>query len=738
MFGRQEHIVVFNSKMSALLRHPQERWLLIPIAFHIVCAAVLAPVTSHPYDFAVLTSNAQAWLTWGFSPFYHWKFGLDFAAIALLAQALRTFLTWLHVPGIVALHIAWKLPLIASDVLTAGAIYKLGQRLAPDRAAWLAALWLVNPVVLWVSAGHGQVESIAILSIFAALLMILDGRLLLAGVITGLGAGVGYYPIAVVGVVLVWWRGGQLRGHRPLVAFGVGLAGSLALCFLPLIVDPIGRSALFGGLASSGGLTSGSVNSLLAGWAWLGYGWAAIWPALFVFAGVACLAIAWLFARRGTWVGIVFLSAVLVSALLLDVNTLPQFAAIAAAALWLLALTTPVEPLLLIAVPMFGLATYFVFLDSGASTANAFFFDDWFSTGPGLLSIPTSPRAAAVLGHLFSLGLLTTILLAAAKLSRLSKIQWHAGAILGSGLCILAVGWASQPVLWAAALSGSPSDNVPDFQYVAGARDGSVREAGQAVFLASYPGELITAADEATVKPTSGFRAYVGSLYSREEVGKALPAGNWPDRVVTIPDWSRFRTTSQSIWVQLLLGSTDLTESTPPKAADFSLYASGTRLPAITAVLVLSKTGSVGWALVTFHVPSILIDPNGRVDLLPFPTSLAWNGSDQGPWVRIRPASGEVHATINQLPLSCNYEFDSDGRGYIAGFPLVKSYVANLDGIELPSFLQIDGAVLRWPTSPEPWKHDPWWQSLGAIYGLLMVVGTGWALRRCLRSRTYP
>src|SRR5437773_2780946 len=148
-------------------RQVAKRWLWIAVGFHLTCALVLVPVVSHPYDLAVLTGNAEAWLRWGFSPFYNWKFGVDYAALAVSAQALRAFLTSLGMPGIAALHVAWKLPLVLANLLTAGTIYRLALKFAPERAPILAVLWLVNPAVLWVSAGHGQVESLSILCVFA-------------------------------------------------------------------------------------------------------------------------------------------------------------------------------------------------------------------------------------------------------------------------------------------------------------------------------------------------------------------------------------------------------------------------------------------------------------------------------------------------------------------------------------------------------------------------------------------
>jgi len=495
------------------------------MAFHLCCAVVLVPVTSHPYDLAVLTSNAEAWLRWGFSPYYNWKFGIDYAALALLAQALRAFLSAFGTPGIVALHIAWKLPLVAADLLSAGFIYRLAGKLNPNRAAPLASLWLVNPVVLWVSAGHGQVESIAVLCLFATLDLALDGRLFVAGLVTGLGAGIEYFPIAAAGAVIVWWRGGYVSSRRQLIAYGAGVGLSLIVCFLPLWLDPVGRPSLLGGLATSGGFSLAPTRTWLAAWAWIDYRGTQAWPFLFGAATVMCSALAWRYAARGRFVGPLYLAIVLVLAVLLDVNALAQFAMIAAAALWLLAMTVPVQPLVMTLVPVAGSATAFVFLDNGASTANAYFFDVWVGTSPKLWPVPVSASAAIFFGHLFSLGLAATLIYAALARTRPSRRNWGAAAIVGATLSAGLVVWTLQPAVWQAALNAAPAANLPDFDYVATNREGTVTVIGPNLYRVRYPEALITAAHQSTIKPEAGLEVSLIEPYAREGVIHATADG---------------------------------------------------------------------------------------------------------------------------------------------------------------------------------------------------------------------
>jgi hypothetical protein len=708
-------------------------WLHLAIAFHIACSAVLAPVTSHPYDFAAITGPAQAWLSWGFSPFYNWKFGIDFTALAVLAQALAAFLSGLGLSGIVALHIGWKLPLVVADIATAGAIYRLSLRFAPDRATLLAALWLVNPVVLWVSAGHGQVESIAILSVFAGLELALAGRLFAAGLVTGLGVGIEYFPIAVLGAVIVLWRGGHLTGRRPLLAYGVGLSVSLTCCFAPLLVDAVGRTALVGGLVSSAGystrlpgFTAQPTQSLLAVWAWLAYRWSDGWPLVYGACGVACLASAWRLARRGPEIAPLFLSIVLLLAVLIDANALPQFAMVAAASLWLLALVFEVQPIVLIALPTVGIATYFLFLDQGQSTANAFFYDAWAVPGARLWPVLQSGRAAVFLGHLFSLGLIATAIYAAVRLRKHSLLSWTSAATVGSGLCLFLVVWASQPSVWFAALGNPPYANVPAFDSFLATRAGTMVPITTNSFHVSYPETLIDASRPARVRPSTGLRITTADLFSRTEIGKAQEARLWPNRSLVIPDWERVQPPIRSLWIELMLGSRKWTDTSPPRASDIALDVNGVRLQADTAFFI-NRPGPVGWALVDFRLPSDRIEPSGRLDLAPSPNTLVWDGFNAGPWIRVLPASGTILALVDGVPMTGTYELSPQGEGLASGLPLKTNYKLTVVPTTSPAF-QFLGAIVTWPPTPELWKRNPWIQVLGAAFALTLVLGIAWSI----------
>ncbi len=708
-------------------------WLGIAVAFHLACAAVLVPVASHPYDLAVLTGNAEAWLNWGFSPFYNWKFGIDYAALAVLAQSLRAFLSALGVPGIAALHIAWKLPLVVANLLTAGVIYRLALKIGPNRAPVLAALWLVNPAVLWISAGHGQVESIAVLTVFAAMLFALEGHLTLAGIITGLGIGIEYFPVAVVGAVLMWWRGGHLRGRRPLVGYAVGLSIALVVCFVPLLLDPVARAGLFGGLAASSGLSIPSA-SFLSAWAWVNFQGSGIWPVMFIASTLLSGTIAWRYASRGMFVGVAFVASVLLLAVLLDVNSLALFAVIAAAGLWMFAMVVPIAPVALVLLPTAGAATAFLWLDGGASDANAYFYDDWANTGAELWRVPQSEQLAIFAGHLFSLGLVVAVVYAIMRGRAASRRSWTTSAAVGATICLALVVWASQPAIWQSALTSATTANLPDFQPFVASRAGTVTAVDRTTVRVSYPEALVLAAKRSSVQPSAALTVSMQDLYSRAALNTARLPLAWTDRTVLIPGWGHIQASLQSVWVQLLLGSTDWSGFGPPDTSGLGLTVNGVFTSPSGFRLVAAQPGFTGWALVDFRVPTSDIDQSGRMDLLPAPLSVLWNGSEAGPWVRVAPASGAFDAVIDDSPARVSIQAEASGNGYLSGVPMKTTFDVSASGSALPLY-RITGAVLRWPETPELWQLNPWIRALGALYGLLLAGSCTYMLRLALRAK---
>jgi hypothetical protein len=350
-----------------------------------------------------------------------------------------------------------------------------------------------------------------------------------------------------------------------------------------------------------------------------------------------------------------------------------------------------------------------------------------------LWPIPKNLQAAEFLGHLFSLGLIATAIYAATRRVRPSERRWLPAAALGSAMCGLLVLWALQPAIWQSAFGGPADADLPDFDPYVATRFGNIAIAGPASAVVSYPEPLLIASRQASVEPASGVRIFVHDLYNRGGATKALPIALWPDAALSIPGWDVARTSISSLWVQVLLGSTDWLANSPPRTSDLAAFANGVKLPAVRAVLVASQPHLVGWALVDFTVPTSLIGADGRLEFRPSPSSLEWNGSPAGPWLRVLPESGVIPALANGQAIDAGYEVDSTGQGYLLGMPLVSPYALDLPNAGVPGF-RIEGAVLRWPNTPEPWRSNLWLRVIGALYGLTIIVAAAMVLSRTFRG----
>src|SRR6266699_3020843 len=222
----------------------------VAMLVHILAASALLPVAGHPYDLTSLTSASGAWLRWGVPLFYRWKFGSDLSMLAIGSQSLSFVLGHLGMSGAAAQAVAWKLPLVLADLLVGAILVDLGRQLRCQRPTLMSTLWLISPVPLWVSAGHGQIESLTILAIVLSLDLLMRRRPLLAGVVAGLGIGVEYLP-ALVALVAFFWLYVAVIERREVYLFVAGCAGALALCFGPSLSTYLGRTSLLAGLFST-------------------------------------------------------------------------------------------------------------------------------------------------------------------------------------------------------------------------------------------------------------------------------------------------------------------------------------------------------------------------------------------------------------------------------------------------------------------------------------------------------
>ena len=272
------------------LTQPEYRRLRWVLGIGLLVRLILAPLTSWSVDTpgsvvagvsALYYGNPYVGTTWfnpPLGPFLAAPFiavpsllygpqGLIQVVSAIAPMTVATGVNAVSVP-IPAALLAWKLPLIGADVLGAVALYALGGTLAPYSRlppATLAAAWFLNPLVIWASAVHGEVDSLAAACVLVFLWSSVQGRWAPAGLFLGLAIFAKGYPLVLlplaITAVLAWPGAGGRRWQTRFVDLGwwaVGIGTSL-LAFFEFIPQTLAVLTEKGGHPTYGGITVLSV-----------------------------------------------------------------------------------------------------------------------------------------------------------------------------------------------------------------------------------------------------------------------------------------------------------------------------------------------------------------------------------------------------------------------------------------------------------------------------------------------
>lgn len=269
------------------------RSLLIPIAIGLLFRLAIAPFTSLEPDVAVwwqVTDNAMRGLGLyqlpGFSypPLYgYWALTvggmahvLGVPVHALGGMSVRfNFLGKYNIGSIVTTPLGtliFKIPMILSDLGTGWCVWRIVLKLGgTERQARHAFYWwYFNPLVIFVSSVHGQIDSLAALGIAAALLASLEEYWGFAGVATAFGIAAKLIPAFLI-FPLVGFILGRTSGNRrrSIISFVLGGFFAGIVLFGPILGNSFvqdvftreGADSSFGGLSLMGllgipGLTS--------------------------------------------------------------------------------------------------------------------------------------------------------------------------------------------------------------------------------------------------------------------------------------------------------------------------------------------------------------------------------------------------------------------------------------------------------------------------------------------------
>ncbi|MGC2192722.1 MAG: glycosyltransferase [Candidatus Dormiibacterota bacterium] len=728
------------------------RIVLAAIIVHLVAAIALMPVSGQPFDLASLTGASEAWLRWGFPILYHWKFGFDVTGLALGAQSLRFVLEQLGMSGAAAIATAWKLPLVLADVVVGLTLLDLGVRLGMRRPELVPTLWLLSPVSLWVSAGHGQIESLTILAFVLSLDLLVRRRCFLAGIVVGLGIGIEFLPAVMVLVVGVWLYA-ALINRRQGAHFVAGLGVALVGCFGPSLFSSIGRSSLFSGLSSTAGVTTGSGSATggqVAGgaslWGVFGVTPGHFWVIAAMLAGAGLIVVVAIKARKESSaiarqrLGVVAAGGLLLSIVVLDPGALPQFSDLALGGLCLIGIGVGLSPIVIVMGPLLQLAGGLLKVYGG--TFQSYWYDMWIKSDNSGWAFPQSPLAANITGRLGALIIVTGLFWVlfrpaatansprrkAPKLRRSGNVVIGASAavaILGSGFLAT---WSLQPTFWREVGSGGPA-SLADFASTTATRPGQVAGSEHGAVISFSP-TLISASSQARVSPSMTLTVKAQPLFIATDAGKPLDASAATD-IVTIPKWSARRADIRSVWVSVLLGRPDWVSQVAAGKAAPDLV-EGTDPISPTAIRWLIT----GWSVMTYRVPASWISSEGTLHLSvtgtsPLDSHLVWNGASRSRWIVVELQSAESTVTIDGVPYHSLVTEPPPSVGYF------NDAVASIQRLPVSASTIVTGvavggvpgtvvsAALEWPTSSPLDGAVPgfWLFELGVLDIVVLLAG---------------
>lgn len=227
------------------------RWVWAAVAAGVAIRIALIPGPGFPGDIRAFEDWALGFARFGPHVLYADSSNLRWAAV----DYPPAYMLILGAVGWIAIHLFHvtastgllfkalvKLPAILADLALAAVAYRIALRVVDRRRASLAAVALLLAPPLWIVSGYwGQVDSVAVFVLFAALLAALCERMTPAWVLLAFAILVKPQSAPVAPLLLVWEL--RMRGPRLELlwsaALGTLLAYAITIVFSPTLA-PVG------------------------------------------------------------------------------------------------------------------------------------------------------------------------------------------------------------------------------------------------------------------------------------------------------------------------------------------------------------------------------------------------------------------------------------------------------------------------------------------------------------------
>lgn len=197
--------------------------------------AVVAPFTEHQFDVGTYKNMAILAYSLQVNPLYYWSYGPVWLYMILGVYPFYLVLSFL-LPSELLLNFIIKLPLIASDLLLAYCLYYLSHKVTGNQrlAKIVAAGWLFNPYVIFVSSVHGMFDQLPALFALLSLTLLLNRRFKLSAVSLAIAFSLKLYVILTIPfLILPIAKKKVSQALSFLAVFG----GTTLLVYLPYLLD---------------------------------------------------------------------------------------------------------------------------------------------------------------------------------------------------------------------------------------------------------------------------------------------------------------------------------------------------------------------------------------------------------------------------------------------------------------------------------------------------------------------
>lgn len=705
-----------KSVLTTTIRFVSDPPLPFTIIAFLLISLPLVLLAANPFDLATITGPAARWLQWG-SPFYLFtKFGLPYQALIISeVWSARFVAPILHISGVAAIHLTFKAPLLLAAIIAAILIEKLAVMVGLSHPRRLAALWLLNPVTIWVAAGHGQIEPVALALTLLALWLCFTNRWGAAGVIVGLGASFEYFPIIVV-CVAVFAIYHRILPFRRSLRFFTGLTVSLLVFYGPLFLFPGGGSSILSGIFASGSQGPGVIQTASL-WSYLASGpfsrFTSLWPITLL---VFILVIGYLLRRSNheQWErdALLLVGFTLVAFTVLYPSSLPQFNLICVMALILLVDRVRGAIAAIIFLPLISYIGFFF------GTSMYQFYSDInpvVTVSPGVSGLlPVFPNdqylsyaftIIALYGYLFILSQARRATQHRNSLSRLTTTQYPGRQFRLWGQAFSAIGIAvftiptalilivaCQPQFLSNVSTRGPSLIADYSSYVNPiGRYPMVLQGDGLVPNMPAPQQMQALQRmHGRSRPQINIGVNVAPVINTNtQQGADLREG-----YLEIPNWTIMTRAASSLWVEFLM-----TAKTNGRAASlpFSISIANRRYSKPSQEMYTNP----GWYVVVYRIPASSVTPSGRLSVRMESPDVYLDGSrSRSLWAMVFPAVSQVKLFVGNREEYRWYVGDDKGAGMIENvWPLVgPTLPVHIDGVQLVDVIAMTRSDIYWPS----------------------------------------